>query len=57
MVGGGIHPHGLLKIKFLPLNLNKFIESKCYFLVDLILVVKLSLTTSAKVSSSTPGHG
>ena len=46
---------------FLPVNLNKFQESKCYFLGNLVLVavlvMKLPLTTSADDPSSTPGHG
>ena len=45
---------------FLPANFNKFAESKCYFLGNLVLVVlvvKLPLPTSAEVPGSTPGHG
>ena len=43
---------------FLPWNFNKFAESKCYFLGNLVvLLVKLPLTTSAKVPGSTPGYG
>ena len=43
--------------KILPANFNKFAESKCYFLGNLVVFMKLPLTTSAEVSGSTPGHG
>ena len=38
-------------------NFNKFAECKCYFVGNLVLIVKLPLTTNAKVHDSTPGHG
>ena len=38
---------------FLPANFNVFVESNCYFLGSLVLVVKLTLNTSAEVPGST----
>ena len=42
---------------FLPANFNKFAESKCFFLGNIALVLKLPLITSAEVPGSTPDHG
>ena len=44
-------------VLFLPANFNKFAESKCYFLWNLVVpVVKLPLTISAEVPGSIPGY-
>ena len=37
-------------------KLDMFAESKCYFLADVVLLMKFP-PTSAKVPGSTPGHG
>ena len=44
-------------VHFLPVNFDKLAESKYYFLGNLVLVLILPLTTSAKVPGSTPDHG
>ena len=46
-----------LDYDFLPAKFNKFTESKCYFLGNCVLFMKLPLTTRGKVPSLTPGHG
>ena len=46
----------IIVLLFYPQTLASSLESKCYFPGNLV-VMKLPLTTSAKVSSSTPGHG
>ena len=52
-----MHAHNILLNFFFTCKLV-FVESKCYFLVDLIfLLIKLPWIISAKVPGSTPGHG